>query len=466
MDDREFSKVEKMLHEKLRESKKSLGRRIQWVLLAGALVSVVVFGAWNVLWTLLVMLAAVAVFSVVKFVVWGWTEKRLRCDVEAGRLRRAACWDQLSDVCDWCVSLASLSAVVVAVFALSGKYDVPLFVKWLCVAGMCELPHVFNNNIQEYNWRSFLFWKQWTLLATIAASVFLPIGPLAGLAAQAVVYAGVIPFACMAKRKSIAEKVERYRKKCASGGGSYNEHEQSWVVRAVKSLFEGLHVSWGPAAVCAVSLVSGLAGMLVYGRFWAIALALLAAVLGYFSFFFLQLLDEEAVKRGIDVDLFKARQQWRAIVLLVALVSASVVVMWMGGRDLYLLAALSALVLGACNLYICFKDDDPSRDGDPLIIVVYAIALGSVCALRSYGCQWWMCLLPLPAISCLLSIFRYRFPRSGLRGAAYRAAIAEIPAKMAADIRSESEKAREAKAEKRRIRNERRMANFRRSRGQ
>ena len=96
------------------------------------------------------------------------------------------------------------------------------------------------------------------------------------------------------------------------------------------------------------------------------------------------------------------------------------------------------------------------------MLVVYVAAFSSVVALRVAGCVWWECLLPLPTIGYVLPVFRYFFPRSGIRGEARKAAIAAAKA-FAADPRSDADRTRDEKREKRRLREERRLARLRRS---
>ena len=93
-------------------------------------------------------------------------------------------------------------------------------------------------------------------------------------------------------------------------------------------------------------------------------------------------------------------------------------------------------------------------------------AFASVCALRIAGLQWGISLLPTPFFALVVPVFRWFFPRSGLRGAERKAAIADMPNRLTADIRSDAEKKLDAKKEKRRLRDERRIANIRRSRGE
>ena len=100
---------------------------------------------------------------------------------------------------------------------------------------------------------------------------------------------------------------------------------------------------------------------------------------------------------------------------------------------------------------------------DPLLLVAYIAAFASTCALRIAGLAWWQCLMLIPTIGYALPAFRYFFPRSGLRGEARKAALA-VAAEFAADSRTDEEKARDEKMAKRRAREERRIASFRRSR--
>ena len=138
-------------------------------------------------------------------------------------------------------------------------------------------------------------------------------------------------------------------------------------------------------------------------------------------------------------------------------------VLWLGGRDAHLLAALSLLAVGSCNFctrFVVLQEEDAKNDA--VLIPAYAIALSVVSALRIAGLTWWECLLPLPSIAYLVPVIRFFFPRSGLRGQRRKEAIADIPRLLVADIRSDAEKLRDEKVAKRRQREARRVARLRR----
>lgn len=126
--------------------------------------------------------------------------------------------------------------------------------------------------------------------------------------------------------------------------------------------------------------------------------------------------------------------------------------------------ALAMSAVGACTLAAAVADSNAFSRPDVLSVAVYALALAVAVALRVSGLVWWACLMPLPALAYLLPAYRWFFPRSGLRGAERRAAIAAMPARFEADIRTSAQKALDEKREKRRLREERRLANIRRSR--
>ncbi len=465
MSQAEFDKTVEEARATFAKGEKTLGFYIQCVLILATLVSIVVFGAWNVLWAWLILLAEIPLVMVKPY-VWEWTEKNICADVAAGRCKRAAYWDYLSLLVDWSISMVGLTAFVFAVFALAGKYEIALPIKWLCVGGMYALPLGFTSKNPGYNWGNFAAWKQWTLLATIAASAFLPIGPVWGLAAQLAIACVSIPLGCIKKKESIEKKINRYRWNGTRGYGTLPDHEQSLAFEMLKSSLSGMRIKWAPFLASLAAFIAGAVWVAVLGKSWAILLSIPAMGLGYVSLSLMQRPDDDLVKRGIDTDLVRSLMHFRIVLFCLSFASAAVAVMWIGGRDASLLAALSLLAAGSCNVIPSIDDADASERSDSLFVVFFALALASVCALRLAGLRWWACLLPLPTIAYLLPLSRYLFPRNGLRGEARKTAIAEIPAKLVADVRSDTEKTRDAKAEKRRIRNERRMANFRRSRGQ
>ncbi len=174
--------------------------------------------------------------------------------------------------------------------------------------------------------------------------------------------------------------------------------------------------------------------------------------------------SEELAKRQIDVDLASRFFDLRAFVMTLSFTAASATVLGLGGGDLHVLMALAMSAVGACTLAAAVADSDVPRRPDVLSVAAYALALAVAVALRVSGLVWWACLLPLPALAYLLPAYRWFFPRSGLRGAERRAAIAAMPARFEADIRTAAQKAFDEKREKRRLREARRLANIRRSR--
>jgi len=453
-------------------SHKSLGFYLHLLSMAGAVCVIVMNGAWSVLWALLLHIPLTALVTPKTF-FWNWTEKRLRADAYAGRTVRAVYWDYLSVVTDWAMDFLVFSIVSSCVFALAAGYGMSRTSVWLCVAGMYTLPLAFMRKEPGYHWGNFVFWAQWAVIMTLVASAFLPIGPARGIAIQGAVAIISIPLACVWKRKSIVSKVERYREDAASAKAMNCAPPPpvptSPLGEFYRAIFADASIELIPFLATSAAFVAGIAWLLLLRHSSAIAAALVAIPLGYVS----QLLaahpghfsQEDIDRRGLDVDLIRDLVDIRAVGIMMSLAAASVVILWLGGRDAALLAALSLLAVGACNITAHVSFSEKSFKGEWLFTVVYALGFASVCALRIAGLRWWQCLAPIPALAYIVPVFRWFSPRSGLRGEERKAAIAEMPQRLKSDTRTNSEKIRDEKAEKRRRRNERRLANFRRSRG-
>ena len=156
--------------------------------------------------------------------------------------------------------------------------------------------------------------------------------------------------------------------------------------------------------------------------------------------------QEEIAKRRLDVDLVRDFLKFCAAITLHALVVLSVVIVWLGGRDAALLAALSLLAAGSINITNSVTESENSEKIDWLFAPVYLLAYAAVCALRIAGLHWFICVLPLPLFAVIVPAIRWFFPRSGLRGTERRAAIADMPSRFKSDIRSDAEKSRDGKA--------------------
>ena len=453
---------------------KTLGFYIHLALMASAATAVVWYQAWNVLWAVTTLVVALAVSSIKSF-TWNWTEEKLKKDVEDGRIERAEYWDYLSILVDWTVAFAVFVMITLAVFALADGYGLPRPAVWLCVAGIHTIPMFYPRD--QYNWGCYAFWEQWTLLAVIALSAFLPIGPAWGIAAQAAIAFVSLPLDFRWTRPSILRKIEEYRRnyEVARAAGRFPPPtpRQNPTMDLVWKTFSKLRFDWFPFAITLVCLVAGIAWTLFLHRPKYIPLGLLAAVLGHLSQSMIEdpkaMEPGEQAKRKIDVDLTWDFFLFRGTVVLVSIGVASVAVLWLADRDAPLLVALALLAVGSCNAFSYVSHVDSNNfKADPMFAIVYPLALASVCALRISlpYLFWWECLLPLPIFAYLVPTLRWFFPRSGLRGAEREAAIADMPRRLKADIRTAAEKDRDDKIAKRRLRNERRLARFRRSRGE
>ena len=453
---------------------KSLGFYIQILFMLGAVVAIASCGAWNVLLVILFYIPLTAL-SMTKRFFWNWTERLLRRDAEAGRTSRAVWWDYLCVAIDWAMGFLMFAAVAFGVFALARGSGMPRTAMWLCVAGLYTLPFAFMRKGPGYEWGNFVFWEQWCVVAILVASAFLPIGPALGVTLQFGTAALVgVPLACVRKHKVIVGKVKAYRDNAIAAKAVGREPppsiDQFPLAQIAMSALEGIRFRWGVLVVTVGALVAGLAWTLVLRRPTAILFAVLAAAVGYVAQIFVSCpmlkTKDEISKRRLDVDLVRDFVEFRMLFTMLPLFAVSVVILWMGGRDVAMLVALSLIAVGACNVFASEEVPGEGDSADWLFVVVYAAAFASLCALRVAGLRWWQCLTPIPTFAYVVPAIRWFFPRSGLRGTERMAAIADMPNRLKADIRSESERIRDEKAEKRRRRNERRLANFRRSRGE
>lgn len=452
---------------------RSIGFYIHVAFMLGALGSIIAYRAWNVLWVLFAFFA-MSLFALAKPFFWDWTEKRLRADAEAGQTLRAAYWDYLSVLIDWLMNFAVFALVSFSVFALSDGYAMRLPFVWLCVAGTYTAPTVFVRRDPGYNWGNYVFWEQWALIAILAASTSLPVGPAQGLAVQAATALVSVPLACLWKRASVKNKVAIYRENAVAARKLKRPPPptppQSPFNEIMKEAFASVRVQWIPFLFTNAMLIAGIVWTLCLRRPLAILAAIPAAFFGYVGQMMVAcpkfIPQEEIAKRRLDVDLVRDFLKFRAAITLHALVVSSAVIVWLGGRDAALLAALSLLAAGSINITNSVTESEDSAKIDWLFAPVYLLAYAAVCALRIAGLHWFICVLPLPLFAVLVPAIRWFFPRSGLRGAERRAAIADMPSRLKADIRSDAEKSRDGKAAKRRLRDERRIANFRRSRGE
>lgn len=447
---------------------KTLGYYIQLLFLAGAVAAILLNGAWSALWALLALIPMGAL-TALKPLFWNWTERLLKRDAEAGRFRRAANWDNLSSLIDALLSLAVSALMTFAVFwAAEGALPLPF--AWICVGAFHTHPFVFRRPNFNYDWGYIPFWDQWTLVATVILSAFLPVTPMWGVALQATGAGIAGALNCLYARQQTINKVRRYHDDAKRARVLYAKTApaQSFAPASLEALLSELEICWVSLAVSGCLLLAGLGWSLWLHRPWAVLLAVAALALGHFSSLLFacptSMGPEELAKRQIDVDLASRFLDLRAFFLMASLAVASVTVLGLGGDDLHVLMALAMSAVGACTLTAAVTDSGTSCRPDVLSVAVYALALAVAVALRGVGLVWWACLLPLPAFAYLLPAYRWFFPRSGLRGAARRAAVAEMPERFAADIRTSAQRALDEKREKRRLRDERRLASLRRSR--
>ncbi|MBR5548311.1 MAG: hypothetical protein IKU71_01145 [Kiritimatiellae bacterium] len=469
MTESEYKDTVRDMRQRAAGGRNTLGFYIQLMFIAGAAVTIATNGAWKILWGLLAFLGVMIISSIRTF-SWKWTEDKLQKDAEAGRIKRAIFWDYICLFFDWLISFAGFVVVAFTVFGAASGYNVSRPLLWVCVGAMHTLPFTFRREKPGYNYGNYLFWVQWTLIATIVASAFIPFGVGWGVAAQVAIALVSIPLGCRFKKADIVEKVQIYYRNATVARATHtaplHNPTQPYAVEVMKATLSDIRVAWVPFTVSFLSLATGVVWMIVLKKPWPLLVALPAIVLGYVLMLTLDSPltsePEELTKRGVDKDLVRGSVELRALMLSASLAIASSTIMWFGGRDAALLVPLSLLALGACCVfdYVVFEGQ---AIADPLLLVAFAAAFASTCALRIAGLPWWQCLMLIPTIGYALPAFRYLFPRSGLRGEARKAALA-VAAEFAADSRTEEEKARDEKLAKRRAREERRIANFRRSR--
>ena len=450
---------------------KTAGFYIQLAFVVGAVGIIAAKGVWNVMWTVLVALPLLLSSTVVRPAAWNWTERMLRRDAEEGRLTRAVWWDYLSVLIDALDCFVCSAIVSVAVFAMDdGVLALPL--AWICAGAFRTLPFVYMRSISPYNWSSLTFWEQWAFITLVALSAFLPVTLPWGVALLLVFLCLSVSLSCLYQRETIWGKVNRYHEDAKNAKVLYIEPPATPSLAPeadyLKAGIARLELHWPPLTASVVLLAAGLSGCLWLRRPSALLATLFAVVLGYFATHMFScptnMEVDELTRRRIDVDLSVKFFDRRALVMMLSLAVASATVLWLGGGDARALVALSMAAAGACTITAAGKDFSTGGRSEGLSVVMYAVALAVVCAIRLAGQPWWVCLLPIPALSYFLPVYRWFFPRSGLRGAERRAAIAAMPARFEADIRTAAQKAFDEKREKRRLREARRLANIRRSR--
>ncbi len=458
-----------------RAQKQPLGFYIHLMCIAAALVAIAATGSWRILYAIFLMPLGIALTAMKEF-YWWWTEKRLRIDAEAGRLERALWWDYLCLFLDLLVQFALFALSTYAVFALAGDATtMPLPLIWICVLAFHAPPNCYAADSQGYGPDAFMFWDQWVLIATAVASSFYPIYATGGLLLQVAVCMAMFPRFCKSRKPGYVNTIKGYQSYAAAGRGLDSDNPMPYSMREadflVLTFLKSMRLRWLPFSVTLTALAGGLVWLIAHGVFLSIAAAALAVVLGYFYVGLINcpgaMEEEEIRRRGIDIDLLPAQLDLRAGYTLFALATAGATIIWLGGHDPARLAALALLAVGSCNpplLYVRLPDEQIKVDA--LHIPVQALAFSVVVAMRLSGFCWWACLLPLPALAYVYPLARFFFPRSGLRGAERKAALADMAQRLKADIRSAAEKARDERAEKRRRRDARRLANFRRSRGE
>ena len=457
------------------KGKRTLGFYIQLLLLAGALASMALFGAWKVLWAVFVAVPMMLTTSVKPF-FWKWTEARLRADAEGGNVKRAVWWDYLAVVLDWMNDFVCFVVIAWTVFALARGSAMPTSFKWICVGAISATPFAYQGGGLGYSVWNYMFWYQWGLIATAIVSTFCPISGFQGIAIQIAVALVSIPLTCRFKKAEIVGRVKSCQRnagmsRASQGGPSGSFGVGGAIFDMQVSMLKEVRICKIPFALSLAMFVVGLVLSLCQGVLWVLLAAVLAIVLGFFarSLYECPDLDQNGNgidERGIDVDLATKYINFRAFMQFVSLTLAAMVVLYLGGMDLALLASIALLAVAACNSPFSYVILPKShRFSDPLHLLNFLVAFTVVIAIRIHGGVWWECLLPLPTFAYLVPVIRYFFPRSGLRGAARLAAIAEIPRRLAADTHSEGEKAADAKRERALRKRERRMGRFRRSRG-
>ena len=455
---------EKFLHDNVLGPNKPLGFYIYLLFAAGALVSIAMHGAWSVLWSVLIIIP-MTFFAISKASFWNWTEKKLKSDAEAGRISKAVYWDYLCATVDWAVEFAVFAMAAFAVFTLAdGK--MPIASAWLCVGALCP---VIGNT--PYNWGNYCFWGQLATIAITISSVFIPVTPVWGVALRAATALVSVPMICLYKRDEIWGKASTYFQNAKAARVMYVEpppvQSQSPQADMLKAIWAGSEIRRNALAASGAMIAAGLVWLLCLHKPLAPLATLPVALLGAFVNFTLanptNMPDDVLVKRNLDLDLVRHFIHIRALTTMVALAVASAVVLWLGDRDIRALAALSLLTVGMCSVTSTMDAKDSVARKDAFILIVYSVALTLVVTLRLCGMTLLECLAPLPLVAYLMPAFRWFFPRSGLRGEARRAAIEDMPRRLAADIRTAAEKDRDAKMEKRRLRDAKRVARIKKA---
>ena len=452
-------KMQQLLRETMSNSKKSLGFYVYLLFVAGAIASIAIHGTWSVLWSVLVFIPMM-VICFAKTAVWDWTEEKLKRDAEEGRFKRAVRWDYFCVFIDWAAMFAVFAMSTFAVFALADG-RMPDTAAWLCVGALSPLLRA-----DYYHWGNYAFWSQNATVATAILSAFMPVPPALGLTFQVATAFLSLPLSWLSKRDEIWGKVDGYFQAAKAARVMYAAPPpappQAPTVEALKSALANCEYHWTELAAAAAMAVAGLAWLLCLHMSLAPLVAVPAYVLGVLVKSMLvnptTMPDDELARRGLDIDLAGPFFHLRALFIMFALFIASATVLWIGGRDVNALSAMSLLASGFCGIASTADIRNGHGAKDPSIVYVYPLALAAVVALRLCSMAWWECLTPIPLISCLQPAFRWFFPCSGLRGEERRAAIEDMPRRIAADIRTAAEKALDAKREKRRLRDARRVA--------
>lgn len=337
----------------------------------------------------------------------------------------------------------------------------PLTATWLCVGALA--PFISSDN---YNWGNYNFWSQWTMIAIAILAAFLPVTPACGVALRAVMaMVSVLP-ACLWKRDEIWGKADRYYQNAKAARVMYAETppapSQAPALDIMKEELKKYESSKAASATTAVMMATGLVWLLCLHKPFAPIAAVPAVMLGGLLSWMLSnpmdMSEEILAKRKLDVDLVRPFVHRRAFAIMASLAVASLTVIWLGGRDIRALAALSLLATGSCCISSTISAKGSVERKDPFIIIVYSVAFTLVVTMRLCGMTLLECLAPIPLVAYLMPTFRWFFPRSGLRGEARRAAIEDMPRRLTADIRTAAEKDRDAKMEKRRLRDAKRVA--------
>lgn len=436
MDDKERSRQIQAIKASNLCSKKTFGFYLQLAFLAGTVVVLFWKSTWDILWALLVYPCLLMPMGGLKFFCWGWTERKLKKEAENGCFRKAAKWDFVSIAIDWLLEFTGLIVMAYAIFALADK-ELHYVFKWICIAGLYTMPFAFLQINPGYHWKSYLFWMQWGVVATILASIFFPVTPIWGLAVQVVAACWSVPLTYWAKYPEIKRNIEVYHHNAqfarAHRFTPSPEINLPMSAKFFTATFQDWEIHWVSFLASVLSLLAGIAWTFWLRKPSGVFFAVVGVLAGMYAIpcaIYPPMLDsEDEAARKIDPDLTAAFFDVRAGILLTELLFASTAILWLGGRDASFLCALALLAVGSGNLVPNIQSKRDMFQYDDLAVFAFATGFAAVVALRIAGFPLLECFLPLPTVAFLLPVFRWFFPRSGLRGAERKAAIAVMSAR-------------------------------------